>query len=158
MESMSKVLFLVAVPVMFLCYGEATAQLTLNRLYPDREVSSTIQTDGNTVSTPVTGTMLRLTAKTPRLLERDRFLLISHSNATTGMVTAAEPVGKFSIVGAVMGTLVAGSIGYLIVHADDQTNNFWEIGPLVVVPAGVAGFFLGGAIGGIITKPRPRRQ
>jgi hypothetical protein len=75
-----------------------------------------------------------------------------------GMGTGTEPaVGKFSIVGAVMGTLVGGGIGYLIVHADDRTSNFWEIGPLVVVPAGVVGFFVGGAVGGIITKPRPRR-
>jgi hypothetical protein len=154
---MLRVPFLFVAIAMLLCQGEAAAQLTVDHLYPGREVSATAPPEETTIAirTPEQWPW----AETSHTPARDLFLATSRSNTPMGMGTGTEPaVGKFSIVGAVVGTLVGGGIGYLVVHADERTSNFWEIGPLVVVPAGAAGFFLGGAIGGIITKPGSKRR
>jgi len=145
-----------AVLGLLLLRGEAAAQLSLPQLSPGRAIRVTTVPDGVPVLSRQAGTLVRFAADTLHMLSQDRTYAIPRSAITAMDVSLGtrRVIGVTAILGALVGTAVGGGIGYLLVMANDDTTNFWEIGPLVVRPLGAAGFILGG--GAHLGKPQPR--
>jgi hypothetical protein len=155
---MRQATFLAAVLGALLLPVEAAAQLPLQQLPPGREVRVAIMEAGASAAIRHVGTLVRATADTLHVRSGEQLHVIPRSSIVALEVSLGRQrvLGASAIVGA--GTFVAGGAAYMVVMADDRVSNFWEIGPLVVVPAAAVGFVLGGTIGALLGRPRPQWQ